>query len=46
MKLIILWLINTVIVLPLKTITYIFKLIFKFINNIVTEITVYINEGC
>ncbi|WP_286149253.1 restriction endonuclease, partial [Thomasclavelia cocleata] len=34
MKLIILWLINTVIVLPLKTITYIFKLIFKFINNI------------
>lgn len=34
MKLIILWLINTVIVLPLKTITYILKLIFKFINNI------------
>ena len=34
MKLIILWLINTVIVFPLKTITYILKLIFKFINNI------------
>ncbi len=34
MKLIILWLINTVIVLPLKTITYILKLliIYTFIT--------------
>lgn len=34
MKLIILWLINTIFIFPLKIVTYIFKLIFKIINNI------------
>ena len=34
MKLIILWLINTIFVLPLKIITILFKLIYKIIKNI------------